>query len=103
MASSGILRRVTCRYVPSSRTLVTLMRCQVPPKRRVLQEPHDINFPEDVTLHSYCRENLKSYGGGHVYDRSGVLERVRVRLSLRLTVSQSVCLGVEPRLGLMTR
>jgi histone H2A len=29
--------------------------------------------------------------------------RVRVRVSLRLTVSQSVCLGVEPRLGLMTR
>jgi hypothetical protein len=29
--------------------------------------------------------------------------RVRVRVTLRLTVSQSVCLGVEPRLGLMTR
>jgi hypothetical protein len=29
--------------------------------------------------------------------------RVRVRVSLRLTVRQSVCLGVEPRLGLMTR
>jgi hypothetical protein len=28
---------------------------------------------------------------------------VRVRVTLRLTVSQSVCLGVEPRLGLMTR
>jgi hypothetical protein len=27
----------------------------------------------------------------------------RVRVTLRLTVSQSVCLGVEPRLGLMTR
>jgi hypothetical protein len=27
---------------------------------------------------------------------------VRVRVTLRLTVSQSVCLGVEPRLGLMT-
>jgi hypothetical protein len=28
---------------------------------------------------------------------------VRVRVTLRLTVSQSVCLGVEPHLGLMTR
>jgi hypothetical protein len=28
---------------------------------------------------------------------------LRVRVTLRLTVSQSVCLGVEPRLGLMTR
>jgi hypothetical protein len=28
---------------------------------------------------------------------------VRVRVILRLTVSQSVCLGVEPLLGLMTR
>jgi hypothetical protein len=29
--------------------------------------------------------------------------RVRVRVTLRLTVGQSVCLGVEPRPGLMTR
>jgi hypothetical protein len=29
--------------------------------------------------------------------------RVSVRVTLRLTVSQSVCLGVELRLGLMTR
>jgi hypothetical protein len=29
--------------------------------------------------------------------------RVRVRVTLRLTVSQSVCLGVEPNLGLLTR
>jgi hypothetical protein len=29
--------------------------------------------------------------------------RVRVRVTLQLTVSQSVCLGVEPPLGLMTR
>ena len=27
----------------------------------------------------------------------------KVKVTLRLTVSQSVCLGVEPRLGLMTR
>jgi hypothetical protein len=29
--------------------------------------------------------------------------RVRVRVILQLTVSQSVCLGVEPNLGLLTR
>jgi hypothetical protein len=29
--------------------------------------------------------------------------RVRVRVTLQLTVSQSVCLGVEPDLGLLTR
>jgi hypothetical protein len=31
------------------------------------------------------------------------LLRVKVKVTLRLTVSQSVCLCVEPRLGLMTR
>jgi hypothetical protein len=34
--------------------------------------------------------------------RSNRQRIVRVRVTLRLTVSQSVCLGVEPRLGLMT-
>jgi hypothetical protein len=29
--------------------------------------------------------------------------RVRVRVTLQLTVSQSVCLGVEPNLGLLAR
>jgi hypothetical protein len=29
--------------------------------------------------------------------------RVRVRVTLQLTVSQSICLGVEPNLGLLTR
>jgi hypothetical protein len=29
--------------------------------------------------------------------------RVRVRVTLQLTVSQSVSLGVEPNLGLLTR
>jgi hypothetical protein len=32
-----------------------------------------------------------------------VCQSFRVRVTLQLTVSQSVCLGVEPRLGLMTR
>jgi hypothetical protein len=29
--------------------------------------------------------------------------QVKVKVTLRLTVSQSVCLGVEPNLGLLTR
>jgi hypothetical protein len=37
------------------------------------------------------------------FNCSLVSVRVRVRVSLRLTVRQSVCLGVEPRSGLMTR
>jgi hypothetical protein len=32
-----------------------------------------------------------------------LIVRVRVRVTLRLTAGQSVCLGVKPRLGLMTR
>jgi hypothetical protein len=31
------------------------------------------------------------------------IKELRVRVTLQLTVSQSVCLGVEPRLGFMTR
>jgi hypothetical protein len=34
---------------------------------------------------------------------NNICSRVRVRVTLRLTVSQSVCLGVEPRTGLMIR
>jgi hypothetical protein len=32
-----------------------------------------------------------------------LIVRVRVRVTLQLTVSRSVCLGVEPNLGLLTR
>jgi hypothetical protein len=32
-----------------------------------------------------------------------LFHQVKVKVSLRLTVSQSVSLGVEPHLGLMTR
>jgi hypothetical protein len=46
----------------------------------------------------------QGYGGGirlrlHTGDWSKPV-RVRVRVTLQLTVSQSICLGVEPRLGL---
>jgi hypothetical protein len=36
-------------------------------------------------------------------DKGGVGQKVKVKVTLRLTVSQSVSLGVEPHLGLMTR
>jgi hypothetical protein len=32
-----------------------------------------------------------------------ILKSLKVKVTLRLTVSQSICVGVEPRLGLMTR
>jgi hypothetical protein len=40
--------------------------------------------------------------GLHMANSAAVIS-VRVRVTLQLTVSQSVCLGVEPNLGLMTR
>jgi hypothetical protein len=48
--------------------------------------------PAKLTAISYCL----------IWD-SANLVRVRVRVTLQLTVSQSVCLGVEPNLGLLTR
>jgi hypothetical protein len=52
--------------------------------------------PELLPLHKHpvstnCRYRLVT------------LFRVRVRVTLQLTVSQSVCLGVEPNLELLTR
>jgi hypothetical protein len=45
--------------------------------------------------------DMYGYAGGILTCIWGV--RVRVRVTLRLTVGQSVCLGVEPCPGLMTR
>jgi hypothetical protein len=53
----------------------------------------DVNSPIASSLFGLpCRAQL-----------AGCQVRVKVKVTLRLTVSQSVCLGVEPRLGLMTR
>jgi hypothetical protein len=46
-----------------------------------------------------CVDNDVYVAAGFNYS----LVRVRVRVTLRLTVGQSVCLGVEPHPGLMTR
>jgi hypothetical protein len=37
------------------------------------------------------------------YQATNSEDIVRVRVTLQLTVSQSVCLGVEPNLGILTR
>jgi hypothetical protein len=52
---------VTAYAIPISPILVTqMMEALVPPKRRFLQEPHDI-IPEDGIHHGHRREPLKSY------------------------------------------
>jgi hypothetical protein len=53
---------------------------------------------------STCGRALCCPVGSPAEDRlTAVRVRARVRVSLQLTVSQSVCLGVEPHLGLMTK
>jgi hypothetical protein len=49
----------------------------------------------------YCTVVSGPCLSSHSLSRSPV--RVRVRVTLQMTVSQSVCLGVEPNLGLLTR
>jgi hypothetical protein len=47
---------------------------------------------------------LLQTGNPYSFDRGFITpKRIRVRVTLQLTVSQSVCLSVEPPLGLMAR
>jgi hypothetical protein len=62
----------------------------------------------DILLHCHSRWSLRSWLFLHRsldlnYSWFFELFKVKVKIMLRLTVSQSVCLSVEPRLGLMTR
>jgi hypothetical protein len=53
---------VIANAVPSSHIRVTLiMEAIVPPKRRILKEPHSVDIPEDGIIRSHRHEHLQSY------------------------------------------
>jgi hypothetical protein len=52
-------------------------------------------------IENYNSDNLYSKPRCHVVSKG--FSKVKVKATLRLTISQSVSLGVEPNLGLMTR
>jgi hypothetical protein len=57
----------TASVVPSSQILVTLMEASSSSETSALTRAARRNIPEDTTLHSHRRENLKSYIGRMYY------------------------------------
>jgi hypothetical protein len=74
----------------------------ISPRNRVAQlYPRALG---SLSVASYDLQGLRwKYSNPPPHGVLGRLVRVRVRVTLQLTVSQSVCLGVEPNLGLLTR
>jgi hypothetical protein len=52
---------------------------------------------------TYIGCGLGPVGNVHEHTNTTTGSQSQVKATLRLTVSQSVCLGVEPNLGLLTR
>jgi hypothetical protein len=67
---------------------VQVLSEEIPPTRRLCKIYIDVR--SSVV---YCCKGMLNF----------ISVRVRVRVTLQLTVSQSVCLDVEPNLGLLTR
>jgi hypothetical protein len=73
----------------------------ISPRNRVAQL-----YPQALGFLFVASYDSQSYGGGiRIRLHAGYNSRfqVKVKVTLRLTVSQSVSLGVEPHPGLMTR
>jgi hypothetical protein len=76
--------------------------------RSLADSDHEVFFffnTDTFNLCSVWNRNFPAAAEEHgiLFPRQRTILSVRVRVTLQLTVSQSVCLGVEPNLGLLTR
>jgi hypothetical protein len=56
-----------------------------------------------INMKASCHFLFNHPGTSEIKNSPGLLTQVKVKVTLRLTASQSVSLGVEPHLGLMAR